>query len=417
MTLSEDLLDTLNWILDTPRADPNSLNPPELRVPWRLEIFDSHEFMADLPPPSEEFVIRVSSSVWPCLETFGACAIDWNANGREPRARAFDYSAEEWEAIIRLTNDCPDWSAIEPAVASLMEKSRSRKRIRVPLSLHVANGLKTHSAAAYYGFLWLVCHEGTHAWKRHYELVHAGPRESLQARSELLAGGELHRTYESEADWESTRLLYAHVLECALAGYGSALAFAAGFGAAAALLLLGPCLQDIWDRAVDYDPGWMRLQFVQDAPKAGYWMIAESRYPEYVRQVRRFGAAAALRYDPKTRAPSARFLKVSDETRKLFSLGLHHAMRFAQAIGDANEPRRIAGRGAFKFGEPGDWKEFQIMVMGTDILGVRRRARAELRRLLPADTRFQNAGPLGFGASLKLAYLAAARKRRHAGLA
>jgi len=409
MTGVEDLVGTLNWILDT--SDPRDLHPDAARLPWRLEVPTSNEYSADLDDPDpERFVIRVSTSVWPRLDAFCACGIDWKANARKPRSKVFNCSKEEWETIIRATQDSPDSPSFEASLSRLVEDTLCHKRVWSPLSLYAADETSLHAVAASCGFLWLVCHEGAHAWKRHYKLREAPIRESIRAKSDLFAGLELDRTYESEADWESTKFIYSYILECVVAGYSSAFAYAAGFGTAAAVLLLNPCRQGLWEKAGQHDPGWMRLHCCVLAAKAGYWQVAGAHYPKYVSLVHRQGIRGIMRPDSQTIAPKARFNRASDATRTSFWLGQFHAMRFATAMGNANETYRIAANKHFHLGEPYEWKDFQIMVMETEVLEKRRRARDELKRQLPADDRFGGFGPLGYGALIKMLFAAAHRK-------
>ena len=84
-------------------------------------------------------------------------------------------------------------------------------------------------------------------------------------------------------------------------------------------------------------------------------------------------------------------------------------MRYAQALSDANELHHIADRQHFKFGDPDEWKAFQIMVMETDVLKRRERARNELRRRLPPDPRFRGFA-LGYDALLRMSFLAAKKR-------
>lgn len=410
MTFIEDLLYTLNWLLDTAQSDPSGLNPIEWRLPWQLDVRNSQDFGADLKAGSQEFIISVSNSVWPRLEAFCAYGIDWEAKARKPRRKVFNYSPTDWQTIILLTQDDREWSSIEDAATKPRENSHSNKRVLIPLSVHAANGVLVHTAAAYYGFFWLICHEATHAWKRHYKLLDMAFRESIRHSSPLLAGAELHRTCESDADWESVKLLFAHTLNCVLGGYSTDSAYAAGFGTSAALLMLNPSRHNVWEQAEDYDPAWMRLHFVQDAAKAGCWWIQESRYPEYTALVSKYGVNSGWRGSSSMVEPSLHFSKKSTETFEAFWLGQVDAMRFARAISDANELHHIVGSELFKFGEPDDWKEFQIMVMETDVVNRRRMARKELNRHLPADPKFQGFA-MGHGAYVKLSFLAGLRRR------
>ena len=412
MTSFEELIATLNWILDTPVAQRNS-SDPRLEPSWRLELLESDGFLAKTILEGDAFVIQVSSSAWPCLEAFCACGIDWKGNARRPRRKTFKYSEEEWEAIIGFTNDLLDWSLTDAvAVTRMLEHSAATKRVRIPLGTGTAQAVKIYTAAAFYGMLWLICHEGAHAWRRHFQLDEGGLGESIREQSELLRGADLSRTRESEADWQAAKFVFAHVLDCVVAGYRPALAYGAGFGVAAAVLLLNPSRHNLFDRALDYDPGWMRVHALPSAAKAGYWTIVEASYPDYVKLMRQRGVGAALGHKPGVVEPSARFNEASDATQAMFWSGLGDAQRFAREIGEANSAYRVARPEHFKFGEAGDWKEFQVQVMETDVLGRRERAREELRRLLPTDPRFQDAGPLGRGALLRMGYLAASRKRR-----
>jgi hypothetical protein len=401
MTALEDVLHTLNWLLDTPESDSSGLNPIELRLPWHLEMYDSKVFEAELPPDSKKFTIRISNSVWPRLEAFCGLGIQWEAKARRPRRKAFDYSAAEWQTVIQLTQDNVEWSKIEASVLNLRANSDSNKLVVIPISLHARNGVKVHTAAAYYGFFWLICHEAVHAWKQHYKLAKMAFRQSIQDLSPMLAGGELDRTYESDADWESVKLLFAHTLNCILGGYKTALAYAAGFGIAAATLMLNPCRHNLWDQAIAYDPGWMRSHFIEEAAKAGYWSILRSRYPGY--------NPAPFRFEGHGRKPSSRFNEKSDKAHEAFGLGQFDALAFARAISDANQLHHLVDPEPFKFGEPDEWKDFQIMVMDTAVLNRRRMACKMLNRLLPADPRFKGFA-LGHGASLKMNYLAGVKR-------
>jgi hypothetical protein len=314
MTSIEDLLYTLNWLLDTAQSDPRALNPLEWRLPWQLNVQDSQDFGADLNAGSQEFTISVSNSVWPRLEAFCACGIDWGAKARKPGRKAFNYSSTDWQTIILLTQDDREWSSIEAAAVQLRENSDSNKRVLIPLSFHAANGVKVRTAAAYYGFFWLICHEATHAWKQHYKFRNMAFRDSIRDSSPLLAGAEIDRTCESDADWESVKLLFAHTLNCVLGGYSTALAYAAGFGTSAAILMLNPSRHNVWEQAVHHDPGWMRLHFVQDAAKAGSWWIQESRYPEYTALVRKYGVDSEWRGSQRMVKPRLHFSEKSTKT-------------------------------------------------------------------------------------------------------
>jgi hypothetical protein len=414
MTTFEEFVAALNWILDTPAARRNLIDPS--REPsWHLEFLTSKQFMAKTSHVGDEFLIQVSNSVWPCLEAFCACGIDWKGNARGPRRKTFQYSQEEWGTIIGFTDDfLNSLSSITDAVARsrMLDHSVATKRVRMPLGTF-APSAKVHAAAAFYGMLWLIGHEGTHAWRRHFQLDEGG-RQSIREESELLQGGELQRTWESEADWQAAKFVFAYVLECIVAGYRDALAYAAGFGVAAAVLLLNPCRHDLFDGPLDHDPGWMRLHFLAGAAKAGYWTIVDAHYPAYKKLMGliQSGAAMALGHEPSVVKPSARFEEASDATQKMFWTGIGDAQRFAIEIGEANSTYQVAPPGHFKFGELCDWKEFQVQTIETDVLGRREQARKELRRLLPSDPRFQEAGPLGSGALLRMMLLAALRKRR-----
>jgi hypothetical protein len=352
MTSFEELVAALNWILDTPVARRNSIDPsPELS--WRLEFLKSDEFLAKASRVGDEFLIQLSSSAWPCLEAFCACGIDWRGNAREPRRKTFQYSEEEWQAIIGFTNDLLNWSLTDAvALSRMLEHSRAKKQVRMPLGIGAPWDAKIYVAAAFYGMLWLICHEGTHAWRRHFQLEEGGLGQSIREQSEFLRGGELHRTRESEADWQAAKFVYAYVLECVVAGYRPALAYAAGFGVAAAVLLLNPCRHDLFDRALDYDPGWLRLHFLSGAANAGYWTIVDADYPDYLKMMR--SEASVLGYKHGVVQPSASFDKASDATQKMFWAGRFDAQRFANEIGEANSSYQVAPPGHFKFGEPGD---------------------------------------------------------------
>ncbi len=406
MTSFEKAVAALNWILDTAAAPGEPSAPPRQPL-WRLEFLESDQFLAKTSRAGGEFLIQLSSAVWPCLQAFCACGIEWKGNAREPRRKTFQYSKDEWETIVALTNDLRYWSIIDDVnLSRMLEHSPARKRLRMPLG---TGGMKIDEAAAFYGLLWLVCHEGTHAWRRHLELEGA-KAESIREQSEFLSGGELHRTLESEADWQAARFVYAYVLECVLAGFQPALAYALGFGVAAAVLLLNPCRHGLFDRPEVYDPGWMRLHFLTGAARAGYWTIAESHYPVYVESLRR--QTHAVQYEPGVARPTARFDQAAGAAQNMFWAGLGDAQHFAMEIGEANSTYEVAPAGHFKFGDPGDWKEFQARTIDSDVLGIRERARNELRALLPSDPRFEEAGPLGPGALLRMLYLAAQSKGR-----
>jgi len=409
MTHFEDLIYTLNWILDTELSDNGTADTGASKLVWHLDVLESDDFGAELQALPEKFVVRIYRPVWPRLDAFCICGIDWEAKARKPRSKAFNYSKAEWETLIQLTQDKSEWSSIEAKVQSLEQNSTCKKRVLVPLSVYAANGMKVHTAAACYGIFWLLCHEGTHAWKQHHKLQEIDFRELIQNSSPLLAGAELERTCEAEADWQSTKFVFSSVLNCVVAGYNTALAYAAGFGTAAAILMLNPSRHNVWAQAEHHDPGWMRLHLVQGAAKAGGWSITEAYYPEYVAMVRQHGAGGVMRNNSNKNGPSSRFFERSRKTLEAFSLGLHHAMRYAQALSDANELHHIADRQHFKFGDPDEWKAFQIMVMETDVLKRRERARNELRRRLPPDPRFRGFA-LGYDALLRMSFLAAKKR-------
>jgi len=100
-----------------------------LWLPWQLDVLDSHDFEATLQEVSEKFVIRISRSVWPRLDTFCACGIDWAGKARRPSSKAFNYSKAEWRTLILLTQDGSEWSSIEATVRSLQDKSTVSKLI------------------------------------------------------------------------------------------------------------------------------------------------------------------------------------------------------------------------------------------------------------------------------------------------
>ncbi len=416
MQYFDDLSYTFNWLLDTSQSDAETRNPLEWRLPWNLDILKTDEFMAELKATPEEFLIRISDCVWPRLVAFAACGIAWKGNAAQPAGREFNYSQEEWQTIIRLTEGRTKLASLEPSLTRLKNNSLARKRIWSPLTVYAAHAMTASVVAANYGVLWLICHEGAHACKQHYRLQNIPFRESIRGKSELLAGLELDRTCEAEADWQASKFIYAHVLNCVIGGYSSALAYAAGFGTLAAILMLNPSRHGLWERAGQHDPGWMRAHCSLEAAKDGAWWIVDSNYPDYCASLRQLGSMRTL-HNFKGKAPTKYFNKASDRTLMSFYRGQHDALRFAHAIGDANGLYHVVDGDHWNLGDPHEWKPFQSMVLETEVLEKRRKARAELGRLLPDDIRFRKAGPLGYGAMLKLNFLASTRRRLRKSLA
>jgi hypothetical protein len=402
VTYLEDLVGTLHWLLDTPQCDPNGLNPMDLRLPWRLEVHDSNVFEADVEADPDTFIIRVSSYVWPRLEAFCALGVREEGWGERSGEKVFDYTKTEWKSVIQLARDGVAWAEIEMAIANLRASSKSSKMVAIPISMGAKDGLRRHTASAYYGFWWLVCHEAVHAWKQHYLLKEMKTKESFRQASPLLAGAEMDRTCESVADWESVKLLFAHTLNCIVEGYKTELAYVTGFGIAAAMLMLNPCRHNLWDRAGGGDPGWMRIHFITEAAKSGYWWIVRSHYPDYD-------------WNPNSRSrrngrgPDSLFDERCEAAQKELTLGVFDALKFARNMSDANDLYRLVEPAPFKFGEPDEWKEFQVMVMDTEVLSSRRAAAMVLNDLLPADPRFKGFA-LGEGSFQKMMFLAGMKR-------
>jgi hypothetical protein len=372
-------------------ADPNFASHASDLIHWQLERFESQEFAADLTERFGEFILRISNCVWPCLEAFAVCGIDWPSREPMPLDHPLQYSETEWTALLRLTDDgTRDWSSITPAIAGVRSRGPAARSVLFPLSVLAPARADLPIICAAYGVFWLILHEATHARMRHLELHKAEVRRGLISEFPELHGLELGRACESEADWQATVFLRAHVSEMILWGYERELSFAAGFGKAAALLLLNPSRQALRQDKEIHDPGYMRADIGQDTLRAAYWLLAEAYFPEYARQAREDGARAILEREKRGIAPSKRFEESLRQTDMLFLLGEFSALRLAQAIGEANIRYEIAARGHFEFGDRYDWKNLQEKYEDEDFISRRRETREVLRRGLPYDTRFGN---------------------------